>query len=173
MKSEEKRGYSKAVLDGIYHAKNKYICCIDGDNQIRVESLIQNIPNIPKVGEFVIGKRSPRVDSLKRIIYSKLFKLIHDMIIHSGLSDPSCPFVIGRKEDFFKLPKKLLLRMREGFWWGFVAICKKKKINLREVEVKHFKREFGEAGYQLINLPGIIFRNIFGLIKIKTSKDID
>ena len=109
LESKERRGYSKAVLDGIYHANNKYICCVDGDNQIRVESLIQNINNFPKEKEFLIGKRSPRVDPLNRIIYSKLFKLFHDLIIHSRLSDPSCSFVIGRKEDFFKLDARTIV----------------------------------------------------------------
>ena len=48
------------------------------------------------------------------------------MLFYSKLSDPSCPFVIGEKETYTKLPENLLLKMREGFWWGFVGVVKKK-----------------------------------------------
>ena len=60
--------------------------------------------------------------------------------------------------------------MREGFWWGFVAVSKKKQIHFNEVQIKHFKRSQGDAGYQLNQMPGIILRNVIGLFKIKLSK---
>ena len=61
--------------------------------------------------------------------------------------------------------------MREGFWWGFVGVVKKKKLNFKEVSITHFKRTKGEAGYKITNLPGIIIRNTLGLLKIKFSKN--
>jgi hypothetical protein len=60
--------------------------------------------------------------------------------------------------------------MREGFWWGFVAASRKMKIKFDEVEIEHFKRSEGDAGYQLNQMPGIILRNTIGLFKIKFSK---
>jgi hypothetical protein len=77
--------------------------------------------------------------------------------------------VIGKKETFKRLPDKFLLEMREGFWWGFVAVSKKKKINFNEVKIDHFKRLGGESGYKLNKIPGIILRNTIGLLKIKFS----
>ena len=98
-----------------------------------------------------------------------MFKMLHDLLFSSNLSDPSCPFVIGKKETFKRLPEKFLLEMREGFWWGFVAVSKKKKIDFNEVKIDHFKRFGGESGYKLKQMPGIIFRNTIGLLKIKFS----
>ena len=46
------------------------------------------------------------------------------MLFYSKLSDPSCPFVIGEKETFTKLPESTL-KMREGFG-GVLLGCKKK-----------------------------------------------
>ena len=43
LSSERKRGYTKAVLEGINSSNGEYILCTDSDNQIKVESLIQNI----------------------------------------------------------------------------------------------------------------------------------
>tara|TARA_B110000503_G_scaffold138203_1_gene223928 strand:+ start:588 stop:1295 length:708 start_codon:yes stop_codon:yes gene_type:complete len=170
LSSEKKRGYSQAVLDGIKASNGSYILCTDSDNQIKVNSLIENIKNLPGNDIFLFGSRTPRNDPIHRIIYSKMFKVLHDLLFRSNLSDPSCPFVLGRKETFNKLPEEFLLKMREGFWWGFVAVSKKKQINFNEVQIKHFKRSEGNAGYQLNQMPGIILRNTIGLFKIKFSK---
>ena len=43
LSSEKKRGYTKAVLEGIYSSSGHYILCTDSDNQIKVNSLIENI----------------------------------------------------------------------------------------------------------------------------------
>ena len=126
LSSEKKRGYSQAVLDGIKASKGNYILCTDSDNQIKVNSLIENINNLPNGDIFLFGARTPRNDPVHRKIYSKMFKILHDLLFKSGLLDPSCPFVLGQKETFNKLPEEFLLKMREGFWWGFVAVSKKK-----------------------------------------------
>jgi len=170
LSAELKRGYGKAVLDGIKSSNGDYILCTDSDNQIKVQSLVENINNLPEKNYFLFGKRTPRNDPFHRIIYSKIFKKLHDVLFFSKLSDPSCPFVIGQKETYAKLPENLLLKMREGFWWGFVAVSKKMKIEFNEVTISHFKRSQGNAGYKFIQMPGIIFRNTIGLIKIKLSK---
>lgn len=146
LSSEKKRGYSQAVLDGIKASKGNYILCTDSDNQIKVSSLIENINNLPNGDIFLFGARTPRNDPVHRKIYSKMFKILHDLLFKSGLLDPSCPFVLGQKETFNKLPEEFLLKMREGFWWGFVAVSKKKQINFNEVQIKHFKRSQGDAG---------------------------
>ena len=54
-----------------------------------------------------------------------------------------------------------------GFCWS----CEKKKLNFKEVSIRHFKRTKGEAGYKISSLPGIIIRNTLGLLKIKFSKN--
>ena len=167
LSQNQKRGYGLAVLDGIYKSTKEYILCTDSDNQIKVHSLINNLNNFPKENTFLIGYRNPRKDPFNRIIYSKLFKLFHDLLFNSNLKDPSCPFFLGSKQTYLRLEKKKLLQMREGFWWGFVGVCKKEKLNFKEVPIDHFKRKSGEAGYKLGDLFSIIFRNVLGLIKIK------
>mgnify|MGYP001181224563 CR=1 FL=1 len=170
LSSKKKRGYSQAVLEGIKASNGNYILCTDSDNQIKVHSLVENIDNLPKDGIFLFGARTPRNDPIHRKIYSKMFKILHDLLFGSKLSDPSCPFVLGLKATYKKLPEEFLLKMREGFWWGFVAVSKKMKISFNEVEIKHFKRQEGDAGYRLNQMPGIIIRNTIGLLKIKLSK---
>lgn len=167
LSQENKRGYSRAVVDGISNSNKRYILCTDSDNQIKVKSLIENLSFLPKENEFLIGYRNPRNDPLNRLIYSKLFKIFHDILFSSGLTDPSCPFVLGLNSSFKKLNSKKLLLMHEGFWWGFVGVCLKSNFSFVQKPIMHFKREEGQAGYQLKNLFGIILRNIKGLINIK------
>ena len=146
LSQDERRGYSKAVVDGIFSSKKKFILCTDSDNQIKVDSLIKNLNKMPTEDQFLIGFRN-----------------------RSKLKDPSCPFVIGLNETFKKLNKEKLLFMKEGFWWGFVGVCIEQKFKIYEVPIEHFRRDAGEAGYKLRNLIGIIIRNVKGLIKIKVN----
>ena len=60
--------------------------------------------------------------------------------------------------------------MKEAYWWGFVgaAIMSEKKII--EYDIEHFKRYDGSSVvYKFSKMPSIIFRNLFGLIKLKKS----
>ena len=170
LSSEKKRGYTRAVLDGIASSTGDYILCTDSDNQIKVKSLIDNMSNLPKDNSFLIGYRNPRRDPINRIIYSKLFKILHVILFKTKLKDPSCPFVIGKKKTFNMLPIFFLNMMTEGFWWGFVGTCFKMKIKLKEVPIEHFARKSGATGYSFLKMPGIILRNTIGLLKIKFSK---
>ncbi len=167
LSQNHRRGYTGAVIDGIYFSSKKFILCTDSDNQIKVKSLIENLNNFPEINEFLVGFRNPRKDPLNRLIYSKIFKILHDLLFNSKLKDPSCPFVIGLKVTYKKLNRKKLLHMKEGFWWGFIGHCTKKNIKFKEIPIDHFRREAGEAGFKLKHLIGIIVRNIIGLIKIK------
>ena len=171
LSQDKRRGYSKAVVDGIFAAEGEYIVCTDSDNQVRVNSLISNLHNLPGKNFFLIGFRNPRKDPFNRLLYSKLFKVYHDFLFNSGLKDPSCPFVIGKNKNFKSLPKDSLLKMKEGFWWGFVGICLKMNYKFKEVPIEHFGRNFGIAGYKLKNLPVIILRNFIGLLKIKLNQN--
>jgi glycosyltransferase involved in cell wall biosynthesis len=170
LSSKKKRGYTRAVLDGIASSNGEYILCTDSDNQIKVKSLVDNIGKLPEENFFLIGYRNPRRDPINRIIYSKLFKVLHIILFKTKLKDPSCPFVIGKKKTFDLLPLNFLNMMTEGFWWGFIATCSKMKIGFREVSIEHFARKSGVASYGFLKLPGIILRNTIGLFKIKFSK---
>ena len=88
--------------------------------------------------------RYSRLDSLIRVIYSKLFKLYHGLLFPNRLHDPSCPFVLGYAKPL-KRVVPLLGHMREGFWWGFVGACWKLKIPIEEIKIRHRKRFAGDT----------------------------
>ena len=87
----------------------------------------------------------------------------------SKIDDPSCPFVLAKKNVYIKLIDKLGF-MREGFWWGFVGAAKMYKLKFHQIDIIHYERYDGSTVvYKLSRMPMIIIRNILGLIRLKKS----
>ena len=166
--SKDRRGYGKGVISGIIAAKYEFILCIDSDGQCMPDSFDEFFRD-RNIADILIGNRKPRMDPKIRIIYSKLFKLIHDYLFNSKIQDPSCPYVLARKDIYKKLINKLGF-MREGFWWGFVGAAKMYKLKFHQINIIHYERYDGSTVvYKFSKMPMIIFRNILGLIKLKRS----
>ena len=72
--------------------------------------------------------------------------------------------------NFLKI-NPYLKYMREGFFWGFVAICLRKKIKIHQININHRLRLSGKTNvFHLNKIPSIALRNILGLIKLKIIK---
>jgi glycosyltransferase involved in cell wall biosynthesis len=161
-----RRGYGQAVRDGIALAKTEYILCIDSDGQIGPDEMAE-VWRRRSGGYFLIGWRTPRRDPATRLVFSKLFKIYHRILFPNQLHDPSCPFVLGHAKLFAKITP-FLIYMKEGFWWGFVGACCKRKIRVEEIKIRHRLRLSGETQvYKPKKMPGIIFRNGMGLLKLR------
>ncbi len=164
-----RRGYGQAVREGIVSATGNWILCIDSDGQC-IPKDFKNFWKIKNEQKFVMGHRFPRKDPFVRLIYSKMFYFYHKLLFAHKLNDPSCPYVLGKKNLYISI-LKYLEYMREGFWWGFVGACVKKNIEVIEIKVDHQQRLDGDTQvYKLTKMPSIIIRNFIGLIKLRLSK---
>ena len=166
--SKERLGYGGGVTRGIKASKFEYILCIDSDGQCMPNSFMK-FYNCEKEKDIIIGNRNPRRDPRLRIIYSKLLKVYHDLLFNSKITDPSCPYVFAKKNIYLELLPKLSY-VKEAYWWGFIgaAIMLKKKII--EYDIEHFERYDGSSVvYKFSKMPGIIFRNLLGLLRLKRS----
>ena len=168
--SKTKRGYTGAVISGVEKSNNEYILCIDSDGQCDPADFKKFWNNRNKLqNSFLIGNRHIRKDGTFRIMISRLFKILHSVLFKCKLKDPSCPYVLFKKENFNVIKNKLNF-MTEGFWWGFTACCLLKNFNLIEIDINHKERIDGKTNvYQLQKIPIIALRNAIGLIKIKFS----
>ena len=162
LKFWKKRGYSKAVLDGI--KASEIIFGTDSDNQIKVNSLIENINNLPRWNIFIWRKNTKKRSIHEKFIVkcSRLFMIY----FNSNLSDP----------NLYLVKKKLLKNCQKSFYskwekdFGGVLWLSKKEINFNEVKIQHFKRsEENWCWIWLSQIPGIIVRNTIGLFIIKLS----
>ncbi len=161
-----RRGYGPAVIDGIKLSNSEYVLCIDSDGQCDAKDVIKFWKKRDK-NKVLIGWRVNRSDSRSRILYSKSFFLLLKLLFKCTIHDPSAPFVLFKKTKI--LPHlKLLNRMREGFWWGFVATCIKRNIELNEIQINHRNRIDGQTQvYHFKKIPSIALSNGVGLLKIK------
>jgi len=165
---EKKRGYSNAIRSSIDLAKGDYILCLDSDGQVDSEDFIKfwDKKYLLKNG-IIIGNRVKRKDSFQRLLMSKAFLILHRILFFSNIKDPSCPYLFCEK-NFAQKINPYLRYMVEGCWWGFTAICIKKKMQVNQIEISHRLRISGKTNvFHLHKIPSIALRNIFGLIKLK------
>ena len=168
---KKRRSYGLAIISGVIASKFNYILCIDSDGQCMPDSF-QKFYDQKNLSDILIGNRNPRKDPVIRIIYSKLFKIIHDYLFNTKVKDPSCPYILAKKKIYLKLLNRLGF-LKEGFWWGFVAAAKMLNLKICQIDIVHYNRYDGSTVvYKPTKMPMIIIRNIFGLIKLKKSFSI-
>jgi dolichol-phosphate mannosyltransferase len=167
--SEKRLGYGGGVTRGIMASKFDYILCIDSDGQCMPDSFLKFYNNDDKNVDIIIGNRNPRKDPLLRIIYSKCLKYFHDYLFKSQITDPSCPYILAKKNTYLDLLPKLSY-VKEAYWWGFVGAAVMSKKKIIQYDIKHYERYDGSSVvYKFSKMPGIIFRNLRGLIRLKNS----
>ena len=165
---DKKRGYSNAIRSSIDLAKGDYILCLDSDGQVDSEDFIKFWSQKYLLNNgIIIGNRVDRKDSLQRLLMSKAFLILHRILFFSDIKDPSCPYILCEKK-FAQQINPYLKFMVEGCWWGFTAICIKKKMQVNQININHRLRISGKTNVFLLHkIPSIVLRNIFGLIKLK------
>ena len=168
---DKKRGYANAIRSSVKIAKGKYILNVDSDGQCDPKDFINFWKKRDHLeNSIIIGHRYNRKDSLQRLLMSKFFLILHRVLFFSRVKDPSCPYILS-KNEFFVTINPYLKFMVEGFWWGFVAICLKKNIQIYQVKINHRLRLSGQTNvFHLNKIPSIALRNIYGLIKLRFLK---
>jgi len=166
--ASERRGYGGGVLAGINACTTPFMLCIDSDGQCMPDSFL-DLWNKRNEYDIVIGIRSPRNDPTIRLIYSFMFHVLYSILFGSKVKDPSCPYILAPLGTYKKLRSKLGY-VKEGFWWGFIGAACMQKMSICQVSIVHFKRYDGSTVvYKLGKMPGIVIRNIYGLIKLRFS----
>ena len=168
---DKKRGYANAIRSSVKIAKGKYILNVDSDGQCDPKDFINFWKKRDHLeNSIIIGHRYNRKDSLQRLLMSKFFLILHRVLFFSRVKDPSCPYILS-KNEFFVTINPYLKFMVEGFWWGFIAICLKKNIQIYQVKINHRLRLSGQTNvFHLKKIPSIALRNIYGLIKLRFLK---
>jgi len=163
--SEQRKGYSKAVKDGMQACTAPFLLCLDGDGQCDPADF-WTFWNARDQSDVLIGWRKTRCDPFFRRALSRFFYLAYQFFYHAPIHDPSCPFIIMKREVITTLLPSLG-SMREGFWWEFTARCRRARFNLMEFPVHHRERAAGTTQvYRLSKLAGIGCRHFAALVSI-------
>lgn len=163
-----RKGYSKAVIDGLNLTKNKIVSFIDSDGQCDPADLY-NLYSHFNGSNLVVGYRNPRQDKMYRIVMSNLFKIVYKILFKINLRDPSCPFFITSKENIDRiLSTDEIGILSQGFWWEFYARADSLGINIVETPINHRIRSGGKTVvYRPTKIPSIATKHLFGLFKLK------
>jgi dolichol-phosphate mannosyltransferase len=163
--SNERRGYSRAMREGIEMVEADYLLCMEGDGQCDPSDFVK-FWHSRNLADIVIGWRVRRADTLLRRTSSRFFYLLYQAVFRTPVHDPSFSFVLLRKSVAKKLAGELG-DMKEGFWWEFVARAHRRGFTFHELVVNHLPRAAGVTRvYKLHRMPGIFLRHTLALFKI-------
>lgn len=135
------RGYGAALKEGFQNAKYNYIAFTDGDGQFDFSEINKFIEKIDKA-DIVIGYRKERRDNFIRHILMNMLKIWDLIFFGFRFKDIDCGFKMFRKSAL----EEILPLRSEGAMITTEILAKsvRKKLKIKEVEVMHYPREFGD-----------------------------
>lgn len=168
LSSPEKKGYARAVIDGLRTVRAPWILAIDSDGQLDPADFAA-LWNARDGADVVMGKRAQRLDSPARRVLSSGFGMLYDALLHPPVDDPSCPFVLMTQASAGGLVDRLGT-MEVGFWWEFVAQAHHAKLSIRQVQVRHRPRTAGASrAIPLSRAPQIAMSHTLALFRLWSS----
>lgn len=145
------RGYGAALKEGFLNSNYKYVAFTDGDGQFDISEISKFVEEINK-SDVVIGFRKKRKDSPVRHILMNMLKVWDFIFFRFYFQDIDCGFKMFKKEAL----DKLMPLRSEGamITTEILAKAKNKKLKIKEIEVSHYPRKFGEQSGA--NIPVVI-----------------
>jgi glycosyltransferase involved in cell wall biosynthesis len=167
--SPERKGYSRAVREGLLRTTAPWVLCLDSDGQCDpagFEELWRRRHESP----LIAGWRKPRRDPFLRRLLSRVFHLFYKAMFHVPLHDPSCPMVLMDRSIVERIVPRMG-RMDQGFWWEFFARCHTAGIVPIEIPIHHRVRAAGETQiYRFRKMPGIFLRHLLALLALRFER---
>lgn len=145
------RGYGAALREGFSHARYKYVVFTDGDGQFDFSEVTKLIKEINEY-DIVIGYRKKRRDKLVRHVLMYLLKIWDLVFFRFYFKDIDCGFKMFKRDAL----EKIMPLRSEGamITTEILAKANRKKLTIKEVEVSHYPRQFGEQTGA--NIPVIV-----------------
>ncbi len=165
MLSESRKGYSRAVRDGMKALDAPYLLCLDSDGQCDPKDFWKPW-EVRADFDVLTGWRVHRADSLLRRLFSRTFYFLYQSFFHVPVHDPSCPYILARKQVIDRIGPDVM-EMQQGFWWEFVARVHRCGFSIKEIPINHRPRAGGATQvYRIRKMPGIFLRHCLALVKI-------
>lgn len=162
----ERKGYSRAVIDGFRKVEAPFVLCLDSDGQVDPRALAQAYP-LREECDVVVGWRVDRADPWYRKAMSRSFGFVYRLLFQVPLHDPSCPFVLVRRAVVEHLVDDLGI-LSQGFWWEFMARVHGAGYRAVEIPIRHRIRTAGQTQvYRWRKIPWIAWSHLIGLLLIK------
>ncbi|HZU78829.1 MAG TPA: glycosyltransferase family 2 protein [Acidimicrobiales bacterium] len=169
LSSPERKGYSRAVLDGFAATTSDVVAFIDSDGQCDPADFATLVRELGGA-DMVIGYRNPRNDAAYRKLMSFGFKTLYRRLFPVRLKDPSCPYLVLRRGALQAILRGSPGLLRQGFWWEFNARAAAAGVATKELPVRHRARLDGETKvYRPTRIPGIAYDHIRALFALRAE----
>ena len=166
---DSRMGYSSAMKRVFRKVQAPYVLCVDSDGQYDPKDFWK-LWSARDKSDIVTGYRKHRVDSKLRLFLSRACYLCFRPFFPKNIHDPSCSFVLFRKEVAQALVPTLGLT-NEGFWWEFMIRAKQHGLRVSEQAVHHRARFAGNTKiYTYLYIPGIVLRHIVAMFRTILSR---
>jgi dolichol-phosphate mannosyltransferase len=142
LRAAQNRGQSAAVYAGLCAAQGQCIGVLDGDGQNDPADLPRMLVLLREGGfDVVHGRRTKRMDSLRKRIASRMANRIRRMFFADGVHDAGCGIKVFRREAVqYLVPFN-------GMHRYMAAIFAKAGLRLAEMPVNHRPRTSGRSKY--------------------------
>jgi glycosyltransferase involved in cell wall biosynthesis len=162
-----RKGYTKAVIDGFMASETPIVAFIDADGQCDPDDLPKLLERIPHC-DLVKGYRSPRADPLDRRAMSAAFGGVYRLLFSVPLRDPSCPYLVMKRDALMRVLAGNVGHLRQGLWWEFIARARVLGLAIEQVPIHHRPRTHGTSvSFVPSKIPRIAADNLLGLLKLK------
>lgn len=162
-----RKGYSRAVIDGLRASESDWVACIDYDGQCDPADFAKLLA-LQDGADLVVGWRNPRSDPWMRRAMSGAFGLVYRTFFDVRLRDPSCPYILIRRASLEKILAGNVGILKQGFWWEFFARASALGLAIRETPVHHRVRSSGTTQvYRPARVPRIALEHLLGLRKLR------
>lgn len=164
LSSAERKGYRRAVADGLRATTSELVGFIDGDGQCDPSDFARLYQAMDS-HDIVIGQRASRRDGLLRRLMSRAFGIVYGSLFSVPVKDPSCPFLIMRRTVIETVLTKEFGLLSQGFWWEYIARASAAGLSVADVPVHHRSRIAGKTqNFRARRLPRIAIENLHGLM---------
>jgi dolichol-phosphate mannosyltransferase len=159
---EKRMGQSFAVWEGVKRSTGNLILTKDADFQTDPGEIPMMIKGLDGV-DMVCGYRKNRNDSYIKKISSVIANRTRRIVLNSDIIDSACGFKVFKKEcidviDFF-----------DGMHRFMPDLFLINKFKVRQVEISHLPRNFGESKYNIKNRLKKSLKDLIMVRKIKNN----
>jgi len=99
LQPRERRGYGVALRMGIQASRHEYVFYTDADDQFDPQELDRLVPLMEQC-DLAMGYRVRRQDPLARRITARVYNLLVDAALDTGVRDVDCAFKLFRRAVF-------------------------------------------------------------------------
>jgi len=164
---DQRRGYSKALIQGLKNVDTKYVFLTDSDGQHFAKDFWELYQYKDKF-DILSGWRVTRADCFHRKAMSKIFQIMAKLLFKMpSLHDITAPYRLMRSKVAKSIANDCKF-MKESFWTELTVRAHEKGYTIKEIPVSHRIR-IGEGStrvYLPTKIPKIVIAHIAGLSKL-------